>query len=270
MKDYIEMNTELRKQAKNDFEKDFFKLMNNSVFGKSMEKVRNIVDVKLIADAKKMEKLKKNPRFMYTKEINNNLSTVMMLKTKCVLDKPIYTGQSILDLSKVFMYEYWYGTIKNKFGDKARLMYTDTDSLIFIVECDDYFKTIDYSKYDISNFVSKVFDSNGDVINPNTNKKRVGIMKSETGDQIINSVVALRPKMYSVLSKDLAVCKAKGIRSYKVKQFTHQQYLDVLNGVESEDIEMNMLRQYNHDIYNITVKKSRYHEMITREIIRGI
>ena len=186
------------------------------------------------------------------------------------IDKPIYTGQSILDLSKVFMYEYWYGTIKNKFGDKARLMYTDTDSLIFIVECDDYFKTIDYSQYDISNFVGKVFNSNGVSINSSTNKKRVGIMKSETGDQIINSVVALRPKMYSVLSKDLAVCKAKGIRSYKVKQFTHQQYLDVLNGVESEDNEMNMLRQYNHDIYNITVKKSRYHEMITREIIRGI
>lgn len=96
---------------------------------------------------------------------------VLVIKTTRKLDKPIYAGQAILDLSKLLMYEYWYGIIKSKFGDNARLMYTDTDSLIFIEKCDDYFKTIDYSQHDISNFEGEVVDKSGISINRNINKK---------------------------------------------------------------------------------------------------
>ena len=136
------MNTKLRTEAKNDFEKDFFKLMNNSVFGKTMENVRNHRDIKLVTTDKRRSILASEPNYHSTKYISKDLLIMEMKKVEVKMNKPIYLGQAILDISKTLMYEFWYDYIKLKYGDKARLCYTDTDSLIIYVETEDFYKDI--------------------------------------------------------------------------------------------------------------------------------
>ena len=128
LKPYIDKNTELRKNAKNNFEKDFFKLMNNAAFGKTMENVRNRRDVKLIVTEKRRKKLVSEPNYDLCKVFSENLMAIEMRKTEILMDKPIAVGQAILDLSKTLMYEFWYDYLKPKYHDKIKLCYTDTDS----------------------------------------------------------------------------------------------------------------------------------------------
>ena len=130
LKEHIDVNTELRKKAFNDFEKDFFKLMNNAVFGKTMENVRKHRDIKLVKTDKKRNKLVSEPNYHIMKLIDNNLAIIEMRKVKVKMNKPIYLGLSILGISKITMYEFWYDYVKSKYEDKARLCYTDTDSFV--------------------------------------------------------------------------------------------------------------------------------------------
>ena len=123
LKPYIDMNTNLRKDAKNDFEKDFFKLMNNSVFGKTMENVRNHRDIKIVTTDKRRSILASEPNYHSTKHISKDLLIMEMKKVEVKMNKPIYLGQAILYLSKALMYEFWYDYIKPKYNDKARLLY---------------------------------------------------------------------------------------------------------------------------------------------------
>ena len=139
-KRYIDMNTKLRKEAKNDFEKDFFKLMNNSVIGKTMENVRKHKDTKLVTTDEKRNKLVSEPNYHTTKRFSENLLAMEMKKTKVKMNKPIYLGMSILDIGKMLMYKFWYDYIKPKYGDKAKLCYTDTDSFIIHIITEDFFK----------------------------------------------------------------------------------------------------------------------------------
>ena len=142
LKSYIGLNTDLRKDADNDFEKDFYKLMNNSVFGKTMENVRNHRDIKLVTTDDRRNKLASEPNCQSTKYISKDLLVMEMRKTEVRMNKPIYLGQAILDLSKTLMYEFWYDYIKPKFGDKARLCYMDTDSFVMYIKTDDFYKDI--------------------------------------------------------------------------------------------------------------------------------
>ena len=123
LKPYIDMNTELRKEAKNDFEKDFFKLMNNSVFGKTMENVRKHRDIKLVTTEKRRLKLVSKPNYHATKHLSENLIAIEMRRTKVKMNKPIYLGASILNISKTLMYNFWYDYLKSKYNDKAKLCY---------------------------------------------------------------------------------------------------------------------------------------------------
>ena len=116
LKPYMDMNTKLRTEAKNDFEKDFFKLMNNSVFGKTMENVRNNRDIKIVTTNKQRSKYASEPNYHTTKRISKNLLIMEMKKTEVKMNKPIYLGQAILDISKTFMYEFRYDYIKPKYG----------------------------------------------------------------------------------------------------------------------------------------------------------
>ena len=118
------MNTKLRTEAKNDFEKDFFKLMNNSVFGKTMENVRNHRDIKIENTNKQQSKYASDPNYHTSKRISKNLMIMEMKKTEVKMNKPLYLGQAILDVSGTLMYEFWYDYFKLKYGDKARLCYT--------------------------------------------------------------------------------------------------------------------------------------------------
>ena len=123
LKPYIDMNTDLRKQAKNDFEKDFFKLTNNSVFGKTMENVRNHRAIKIVTMDKGRSILASEPNYHSTKYISKDLLIMEMKKTEVKMNKPIYLGQAILDLSKTLIYGFWYDYIEPKYGDKTRLLY---------------------------------------------------------------------------------------------------------------------------------------------------
>ena len=136
------MNTDLRKKAKNDFEKDFFKLMNNAVFGKTMENVRKHRDIKLVTTERRRNYLVSEPNYHTTKFFTENLLAIEMKKTEILMNKPVHLGLSILELSKILMYEFWYDYIKQKYGKKAKLCYMDTDSFIEYIKTDDIYKEI--------------------------------------------------------------------------------------------------------------------------------
>ena len=121
LKPYIGMNTELRKLAKNDFEKNCFKLMNNAVFGKTMENIRKHRDMKIVTTDKKRNKLVSEPNYHTMNYISEDLSIIEMNKTKVKMNKPIYLGLSILDISKILMYEFWYDYVKLKYKNKVKL-----------------------------------------------------------------------------------------------------------------------------------------------------
>ena len=142
LKPYIDINTKLRKEAKSEFEKDFIKLMNNSVFGKTMENVRKHRDIKLVTTDEKRNKLVSEPNYQTIKQFSENLLAIEMKKTKVKMNKPVYLGMSILDISKTLMYEFWYDYVKPKYKDKAKLCYTDTDSFVFNVFNEDCFEDI--------------------------------------------------------------------------------------------------------------------------------
>ena len=152
------MNTELRKHAKNDFEKDFFKLMNNSVFGKTMENVRNHRDIKVVTTDKQRSILVSEPNYHSSKRISKDLMIMEMKKVEVKMNKPIYLGQAILDISKTLMYEFWYDYIKPKYKEKARLCYMDTDSFVIYIKTEDFYKDIagDVERwFDTSNYDEK-------------------------------------------------------------------------------------------------------------------
>ena len=216
LKPYIDMNTELRKDAKNDFEKDLFKLMNNSVFGKAMENIRKHRDIKLVTTDKKRSKLVSEPNYHTINLISEDLSITEMKKTKVKMNKPIYLGLSILEISKTLMYEFWYDYMKPKYGNKVKLCYMDTDSFIMNIKTNDFHEDIASdieNKFDISNYeVNRPLQTG-------KNKKVIGLMKDELGGKIITEFVTLRSKTYSFLTDDgKEDKKAKGTKKCVIKR----------------------------------------------------
>ena len=216
LKPYIDMNTELRKLAKNDFEKDLFKLMNNSVFGKTMENIRKHRDIKLVTTDRKRSKLVSEPKYHTINLISEYLSIIEMKKTKVKMNKPIYLGLSILEISKILMYEFWYDYMKPNYNDNVKLCYMDTDSFIMNIKTNDFYKNI-------FNDVENRFEtSNYEVNRPlptRKNKKVIGLMKDELGGKIITEFVTLRPKTYSFLTDDgKEDKKAKGTKKCVIKK----------------------------------------------------
>ena len=155
LKPYIDMNTKLRKLAKNDFEKDLFKLMNNSVFGKMMENIRKHRDIKLVTTDKKRSKLVSEPNYHTINLISEDLSIIEIKKIKVKKNKPIYLGLSILEISKTLIYELWYDYMKPKYNDNAKLCYMDTDSFIMNIKTNDFYEDIANdaeNRFDTSNY----------------------------------------------------------------------------------------------------------------------
>ena len=183
LKPYIDLNTNLRSKAQHEFEKDFFKLMNNSVFGKTIENIRNRVNIRLVNNQKSLKKCAAKPNFDHCTVFDEDLVAVHM-KTELVFNKPVYLGMSILDLSKTLMYDFHYKYIKKKFGSKANLLFTDTDSLCYEIEKEDFFEDISadaQEKFDTSNFSL----SHPSGIPTGINKKVPEKFKDEAGGEII-------------------------------------------------------------------------------------
>ena len=135
-------NNDYRRDAKNEFEKNFFKLMSNAVFGRTVENVRNHRNIKLVTTYGKFNKYASEPHLMNVKCFSENLLAVEMRETEVFMNKPVYLGQAILDISKTLMYEFYYDYLQIKYSDKVKLCYTDTDSFIIYVETDDFYLDI--------------------------------------------------------------------------------------------------------------------------------
>ena len=184
LKPYIDMNTELRKEAKNNFEKDFFKLMNNSVFRKAMENVRKHRDIKLVTTDKRINQLASEPNYHTTKYFSENLIAIEMQKTRVKMNKNIYLGMSILDISKTLKYEFWYDYIKLKYQDKAKLRYMDSDSFVIYIKTENFYK-------DVANDVKKWFGTwnyskdDNRLLPTGWNEKIISLFKDELGGRIM-------------------------------------------------------------------------------------
>ena len=200
------MNTELKTKAKNDFEKDFFKLMNNAVFGKKMENVRKHRDIKLVTTDKRRNQLASEPNYHSTNYFSENLLAIEIKKIKVKMIKPVYLGMSILDIRKILMYEFWHDYIKPKYQNKVNLCYMGTDSFIIHIKTEDFYK-------DIANDVEKCFETSNyseDECNSidkrplpiGKNKNVIGLFKDELGEKIMTEFFELRVKTYVYLMDD--------------------------------------------------------------------
>ena len=256
MKPYIEMNTNLRTKAKNNFEKDFFKLMNNSVFGKTMENIRNRVNVKLVNTEERLKKLSAKPNYKSCKIFNENLISVHMKKTSLTMNKPVYLGMCILDLSKTIMYDFHYNYIKPKYGAKAKLLFTDTDSFLYEIETEDFYK-------DISGDVKDRFDTSDykedhpSGIPTGINKKVLGMFKDEAVGKNIKEFVGLRAKLYSFIMEDGKENKrCKGVKKQVVESsITHEDYKTCLRTGKEQLRKQNILRSYEHEVFTEEINK---------------
>ena len=254
LKPYIDMNTELRKVAKNDFKKDFFKLMNNSVFGKTMENIRKHRDIKLVTTDKRRNKLASEPNYHTINYISQDLSIIEMNKTKVKMNKPIYLGLSILEISKLLMYEFWYDYMKPKYGNNVKLCYMDTDSFIMNIKTEDFYKHI-------ANDVEKIFDTSNYEVNrllpTGKNKKLIGSMKEELGGKIITEFVTLRPKTYSYSTDDCKEDK-KGNRTKNCVIKRMIKFNGYKNCLLKDEVVLKSQQRFiskKHDVYTENINK---------------
>ena len=252
LKEYIDFNTEKRKYAKNSFEKDFFKLMNNSVFGKTMENIRKRCNIHLETDPDHFLRQTAKPTFQSCKIFNENLVAVEMVKDRVMLDKPIYVGMSILDLSKTLMYDFHYNYIKPKYGDKAILGFTDTDSLLYRINTEDIYEDlyIDKDLFDNSDYPksSKFFFSE--------NKKLIGKFKDEAAGQPIIEFGGLKSKMYTYKTETKNEKKAKGVKKNVVKRdLQHEDFLQCLRNSSMMRHKMKSIRSDHHQISSYQINK---------------
>ena len=256
LKPYINMNTNLRTQAKSNFEKDFFKLMNNSVFGKTMENIRNRVNIKLVDTGEQFKKLASKPNYESRKIFNKNLVSVHMKKTSLTMNKPVYLGMSILDLSKTLMFDFHYKYIKPKYGNKAKLLFTDTDSFLYEIQTEDFYK-------DISGDVKDRFDTSDypeghpSGIPTGINKKVLGMFKDEAAGKNIKEFVGLRAKLYSYkMDEGKENKRCKGIKKAVVeKSIRHEDYKTCLETGKEQLRRQNIIRSYEHTLYTEEVNK---------------
>ena len=269
MKKYISLNTRLRTEGKNEFEKDFFKLMNNSVLGKTMENVRNRVDIKLCSREEKALKMFTKTNFDRRTIFSENLIAIHMHRKKIKLNKPKYLGMSILDLSKTLMYDRHYNYFKPKFKENCELLFTDTDSLMYLFYTKDILK-------DISPDVETMFDTSNypkehpSGIKTGSNKKVIGMLKDECGGKQIEEFVGLRSKLYSYKMEESEEKKCKGIKKNVIKkEITLQDYKDCLFNEKEETRSMNLIRHRNHDLFSETIKKIALSSKDDKRIVFG-
>jgi len=273
LKQYIETNTIKRAKAKgNKFLEDFYKLMNNACFGKTMEDVRKHMDYRISMKPAHARRHFARPSYkrhtIIRPDDENGKGAILGIeqtKTSVTLNKPIFAGLAILDLSKLLMYNYHYNVIKAKYGNKARLLMTDTDSLIYEIETEDIFKdmlenlqTYDTSAYPenhMSGLNFKYSDPAG-----NNGEKVPGRFKDEMEGFLLLEFVGLRAKMYSKMKyqfNSTGTQKAKGISSAVVrKQLNHQKYLDCLVDGKGEQLDIFRFHTKNHVVSSVTQPKA--------------
>lgn len=262
LKKYIDLNTSLRQASKSDFEKDYFKLLNNSIFGKTIENKRKQVNVKLVShweDTNNVtnkvvgaRKLIAKPNLKSVSIFSENFAAIQLNLEKIILDRPIYVGFTVLEYAKQHLYHFHYNFIKQKYGDDAKLCYTDTDSLLYLVNTDDVYKDI---KNDIQEFDTSNFTENNVYRMPRINNKIPGLFKDEMGGEIVTEFVGLRAKLYCIKSARDVIKKAKGVSKSVIKSLNSQHYTDCLFNDKDLKCKMNMIKSLKHTLYSQEVNK---------------
>ncbi|KAJ8914863.1 hypothetical protein NQ315_014876 [Exocentrus adspersus] len=254
LKSYIDLNTALRQAAKNDFEKNLFKLMNNAVFGKTMENIRRHSIVKLVnkwSGRYGAEALISKPEFKAATIFNENLVAIELRKCEIYFCKPIYVGMCILDLAKTTIYDFHYGYMKPEFDDDCSALYTDTDSLIYEIRNRDPYEIIRrdcHLRFDTSDYPA----NNGYNI-PQVNKKVLGMMKDEFNGTPIELFVGLRSKMYTVKRAGSSI---KGIKKSVIKNvITLEDYLECVDNFKEKVITQNLIKSEKHQVYSMMQEK---------------
>ncbi|EFA13456.1 hypothetical protein TcasGA2_TC010687 [Tribolium castaneum] len=254
LKPYIDLNTKLRNQTKNKFEKDLFKLMNNSVYGKTMENVDNRVDIKLATHWKKnghkygAETWIAKPQFKNCSIFTENLVAIEMNKVQVTYDKPIYVGFSILEISKTLMYDFFYNFLKVKYGNNVQLLYTDTDSLILEIYTENVYNDI---KQNIDRFDTSNYPKNNIHDIPKT-VSIIGKMKDEYAGVPIVLLYGTGAKAYCVQTVNDLIKKAKGVSKHVIdKSLTLLQYRAIATNPSSSSVfcVMNVFKSYLHNMY---------------------
>src|SRR5277367_1216015 len=255
LKPYIEFNTQKRAEAKDSFTKNLMKLYNNSCFGKTMENLRNRTDVRLVTDPTTCKNLLAKPSVKFFRPISENLAIFQMHKTTITLNRPIYVGFTVLDLSKLCMYEFHYGFIKKQFS-KSTLLMTDTDSLVYLIYGGNFYEVMakNLDRFDTSDY-PKTHSCYSDI-----NKKKPGVFKDELNGVPFLEFCGLKAKMYSFEYldeegeiKDKKV--GKGILKSELRKLKHKKYVETLQKKRSCKVKFNLIRSKLHTLQSVQVQK---------------
>ncbi|KAK5648872.1 hypothetical protein RI129_003764 [Pyrocoelia pectoralis] len=255
LRKYIELNTSMRQQAKNEFDKNFYKLMINSVFGKLMENVRKYKDVHLLTEwggRYGARNYISKPNFHSSMIFDKDMVIVEMNRLEIFFNKPIYAGFAVLDISKTFLYDFHYSYILQKFQNKARLLYTDTDSLIYSFTVPNIYETI---KEDVHRFDTSDYDVDNEFGIPLVNKKIPGLMKDENRGRIMTEFVGLRAKMYAYEVDEKLTKKSKGSTLSSIREITINDYKNALFNILSIKREQNLIRSKKHTVFTLKQNK---------------
>ena len=259
MKDYIDFNSKKRALSTNDYDKDFYKLLCNSLYGKTIENPEKRSKIKLCTDRANYMKMVGKPTFKNAKYINPNVVGVEFTYPRLKINKPFYIGMSILDLSKMLMYDFHYNVMKKIFGPRIHLLYTDTDSLMYEIESEDVYEEL--SPYVATYFDTSNYPTTHNLFNSG-NKKIPGFFKDETASAPIKEFVGLRSKMYSFIvqqdspadQKEVKV--AKGVhRAVISKDLKFKSYLKCLRENIKTEHEFSTIRSVSHIVSTYNQKK---------------
>ena len=253
---YINFNTQKRNQAVNDFEKDFYKLLNNAFYGKTMENVRNRLKIKFIKKDDYSEIIKQQSKLTFNgiHKSYDNCDSYTHKQNEVLMDKPIYLGFTVLELSKLHMYEVYYDKLQPYFGlENIELHYMDCDSFVLSIDTQNIinnFRNLE-DLFDFSNL-----NKNHELFS-NKNKKVVGKFKIETPENIwIDEFVALRSKCYAYKCGDDSKNILKGISKSYSRNIKFDEYYNCLFGREYlQECDNYILRSINHEMILQEVKK---------------
>lgn len=253
---YINFNIDQRKQATNDFYKDLFKLLNNAVFGKTMENIRNRIEVKIITTEKQCLKLVKKPEVDSFYILDRDLAIFKMKKAILRMDKPMSIGFSILDISKYIMFDFYYNVLKEKYDKNIQLLYTDTDSFLMQIFTDDIFQDMKdmHNHLDCSDYPKDHF------LFSEKNKKVNGKFKDESKSKQISEFIGLKSKLYHIKYEESSKSAAKGIKKNVIKSdLTYDMFYDTLFKNKSFNVSQRLITSKKHTLYSQEVNKNAMH-----------
>ena len=247
LRKYVDFNTEKRRESSDEFNKGLYKLLKNCIYGKSIEKRRKRINVKLINDKKTYQRCLNKPNFISQKIFDKNFVAVHCVKTVLTLNKPIYVGFCILELSKLLMYQFHYDYVLKTFNS-VKLLFTDTDSLLYEIKNSNVYDQCFKDKH--------LFDFSGypkdSVYHDRLNKKVLGKMEDELNGNKIVEFVGLKAKMYSLIGdNDKKIIKAKGVN----KKLRHKEYVDVLFNKNVVRHKMKRIQSQLHEIVTYDLNK---------------